>query len=301
MEALRAELAAAGATTHLQLCADAARLLADGDTGAAEDASLRFDHVVVDEAQDLHPAQWRVLRAAVPAGPDDTFLTGDPHQRINDAKVSLAALGIRTAGRSFRLRINYRSTAEILTWSTGLLDGDGRDNLTGYRSLLRGRRPTVAGFPDEPAEAAALVQRAREWLDRGVRPAEVAGCTRFKARLDPVQAALAEAGIPTVLVKDQPSADIGGVRLATMRTVRRLHPRPRSAACVVDRPTESIPPAIACVSCSRVRAAALAGRLLRQPPRQTANSPPFRTSSLIAIRLAATYGMWCARCQSVGK
>ncbi|WBB98255.1 MULTISPECIES: UvrD-helicase domain-containing protein [unclassified Solwaraspora] len=272
MEALRAELAAAGATTHLQLCADAARLLADGDTGAAEDASLRFDHVVVDEAQDLHPAEWRVLWAAVPAGPDDTFLTGDPHQRINDAKVSLAALGIRTAGRSFRLRINYRSTAEILTWSTGLLDGDGRDNLTGYRSLLRGRRPTVAGFPDEPAEAAALVQRAREWLDRGVRPAEVAGCTRFKARLDPVQAALAEAG---------------------------MHPRPRSAACVVDGPTESIPPAIACVRGSRGRLGQ--GRLLRQPPRQTANSPPFRTSSLIAIRLAATYGMWCARCQSVGK
>ncbi|MFV2084405.1 UvrD-helicase domain-containing protein [Micromonospora sp. LOL_021] len=234
VEALRAELTEAGATTHLQLCADAARLLADGDTGAgagtADNASLRFDHVVVDEAQDLHPAQWRVLRAAVPPGPDDIFLTGDPHQRIYDAKVSLAALGIRTAGRSFRLRINYRSTAEILTWSTGLLDGtgvegldgDGRDNLTGYRSLLRGRRPTVAGFPDEPAEVAALVQRVREWLDRGVRPAEIAVCARFKARLDPVQAALAEAGVPTVLVKDQPSADVDGVRLATMHAMKGL-------------------------------------------------------------------------------
>ncbi|MFV2022377.1 UvrD-helicase domain-containing protein [Micromonospora sp. LOL_023] len=225
VQTLRADLAATGATTHLQLCADAARLLADAD-----DPSLRFHHVVVDEAQDLHPAQWRVLRAAVPAGPDDIFLTGDPHQRIYDAKVSLAALGIRTAGRSFRLRINYRSTAEILTWSTGLLDGtgvegldgDGRDNLTGYRSLLRGRQPAVAGQPDEPAEVAALVQRVREWLDRGVRPAEIAVCTRFKARLDPVQSALTEAGVPTVLVKEQPAADVDGVRLATMHAMKGL-------------------------------------------------------------------------------
>lgn len=38
-----------------------------------------YDHVVVDEAQDLHPAQWRVLRAAVAPGQNDMFMVGDPH------------------------------------------------------------------------------------------------------------------------------------------------------------------------------------------------------------------------------
>jgi len=226
VEAFRAELRAAGATTHLQLCADAARLLADADL-----ARHGFDHVVVDEAQDLHPAQWRVLRAAVPRGPDDLFVTGDPHQRIYDSRVSLSALGIPTAGRSFRLRINYRSTEEILSWSTRLLDGsriddlggDGTlDSLVGYRSLLRGRRPDVGGYPNEQAEVAALVARVRQWLDQGVRPAEIAVCTRFNLLLGKVADALADAGIPAVRVKDQPTADVDGVRLATMHAMKGL-------------------------------------------------------------------------------
>jgi hypothetical protein len=137
-----------GETTHLRICADAAEFLAHEPPPYA--------HVVVDEAQDLHPAQWRVLRAAVPPGPDDLFITGDPHQRIYDSRVSLGSIGIGTAGRSFRLRVNYRSTEEILTWSARLLapvavdalDGDGTDSLPGYRSLLHGRRPQAQGYAE---------------------------------------------------------------------------------------------------------------------------------------------------------
>ncbi|MEV0592153.1 hypothetical protein [Nonomuraea cavernae] len=69
--------------------------------------------------------------------------------------MSLASLGISVSGRSSRLRINYRSTEEILTWSTGVLDGtnidglggEGSDSLAGYRSLLHGKRPSAAGHP----------------------------------------------------------------------------------------------------------------------------------------------------------
>ena len=85
--------------------------------------------MVVDEAQDLHPAQWGAVRAAVADGPDDLFVTGDPHQRIYDWRVPLRALGISVAGRSSRLRINYRSTAEILGWSTKVIDGSPVEDL----------------------------------------------------------------------------------------------------------------------------------------------------------------------------
>ncbi|MFI7134667.1 UvrD-helicase domain-containing protein [Nonomuraea sp. NPDC050153] len=161
VEAFTAELRNGGVSTHLQLCAEATRLL-----GGSDLRRYGFDHVIVDEAQDLHPAQWRVLRAAVLDGPDDLFITGDPHQRIYDSKVSLSSLGISVAGRSGRLRINYRSTAEILTWSTGLLDGSlvedlggqGNESLSGYRSLLHGKRPRTATFPSEQAEVAAVLE-----------------------------------------------------------------------------------------------------------------------------------------------
>jgi superfamily I DNA/RNA helicase len=166
--------------------------------------------VVVDEAQDLHPAQRRVLRAAVPEGPDDLFITGDPHQRIYDSRMSLTALGIPVASRSSRLRINYRSTAEILTWSTGILadtavddlGGEGTETLTGYRSLLHGRRPYASGYPSEQAEVAALVARMKEWIDHGIRTSEIAVCTRFNLLLDKVRDGFIEAGIPVVRVWD---------------------------------------------------------------------------------------------------
>jgi superfamily I DNA/RNA helicase len=225
MELFSAELRAAGTITYLQVCAKAADLLRGADLTAHG-----FDHVVVDEAQDLHPAQWRVLRAAVAEGPDDLFITGDPHQRIYDSRVSLGALGIFVAGRSSRLRINYRSTEEILAWSTGVLDGsriedlggEGNDSLAGYRSLLHGKRPHAAGHPTEQAEVTALVERVGDWIGQGVRPSEIAVCTRFKLLLDKVDDRLAAAGIPVVRVKDQPGADVDGVRLATMHAMKGL-------------------------------------------------------------------------------
>ncbi|MFD6281396.1 UvrD-helicase domain-containing protein [Streptomyces sp. NPDC060209] len=231
VEEFRAALATKGTSTHLQVCDEASRLL-DG----ADLTVHGYAHVVVDEAQDLHPAQWRVLRAAVAPGPDDLFITGDPHQRIYDSRVSLAALGITVAGRSSRLRINYRSTEEILVWSTGILDdvpvddlgGEGSDSLSGYRSLLHGRRPQANGYGSEQAEVTALVERVQGWIAQGIRPSEIAVCSRFNVLLDKVMARLQAADVPVVKVRDTPEAGAEGVRLATMHAMKGLEFR-----CVV--------------------------------------------------------------------
>ncbi|MFC5941901.1 UvrD-helicase domain-containing protein [Micromonospora harpali] len=225
VEMFLAELSAAGNLTHLQVCARAAQLLDGADLSVHG-----FDHVVVDEAQDLHPAQWRVLRAAVAPGPDDLFITGDPHQRIYDSRVSLSALGISVAGRSSRLRINYRNTEEILSWAAGVLvgsrvddlGGEGEDSLAGYRSLLHGTRPHAQGHDTQQAEVAALVTRVGKWLDQGVQPGEIAICARFNLLLNTVYDELTAAGIPAVRVRDQPGADADGVRLATLHAMKGL-------------------------------------------------------------------------------
>ncbi len=211
-----------GETTHLGICARAADLLAGGPAPYA--------HVVIDEAQDLHPAQWRVLRAAVSPGPDDLFITGDPHQRIYDSRVSLGSLGIATAGRSFRLRVNYRSTEEILAWSARLLapvtvdalEGDGTDSLAGYRSLLHGRRPQAQGYATRQEETEALVDRVRGLLDEGLAPHEIGVCARFNLSLDAAEEKLKAAGIPVLRVKGQTAQGTEGVRLATMHAMKGL-------------------------------------------------------------------------------
>ncbi|WLQ63631.1 UvrD-helicase domain-containing protein [Streptomyces glycanivorans] len=215
-------LRARGETTHLGVCTRAAELL-------SEDAAP-YAHVVVDEAQDLHPAQWRVLRAAVSSGPDDLFVTGDPHQRIYDSRVPLGSLGIATVGRSFRLRVNYRSTEEILAWSARLLapvtvealEGEGVDSLAGYRSLLHGRLPQVQEYATRQEETEALVDRVRTLVDDGLAPHEIGVCARFNLSLDTAEEKLKAAGIPVLRVRGQVAQGTEGVRLATMHAMKGL-------------------------------------------------------------------------------
>ncbi|KOG34495.1 UvrD-helicase domain-containing protein [Streptomyces resistomycificus] len=210
------------ATTHLGVCARAAELLAA--------SSPTHDHVVVDEAQDLHPAQWRVLRGAVSPSRDDMFITGDPHQRIYDSRVSLGSLGIAVTGRTHRLRVNYRSTEEILSWATGIMSqvsvddlaGDSSDSLAGYRSLLHGRRPHIKGYTSEQAEIAALVERVQGWINQGIRPSEIGVCTRFNVLLDKAYDRLSAAGVPAARIRDNPGPQVEGVRLATMHAMKGL-------------------------------------------------------------------------------
>ncbi|MFI6434144.1 UvrD-helicase domain-containing protein [Streptomyces sp. NPDC050759] len=225
MKRFEQELRKDGKCTYLQLCAEAARLLREPTAGETP-----YEHVVVDEAQDLHPAQWRVLRGAVAPGPDDLFITGDPHQRIYDSRVSLGSLGIPVAGRSSRLRINYRSTEEILRWAARLMEdepveslsGEGVDSLAGYRSLLHGRRPALDRFNSEEAELAAVVERIRGWVAGGAAPADIAVAARFHQTLDKVRARLERAGLPAALVKDGPTQQDPGVRLATLHAMKGL-------------------------------------------------------------------------------
>ncbi|MGN9845089.1 UvrD-helicase domain-containing protein [Nonomuraea sp. H19] len=128
VEAFTAELRSGGVSTHLQLCAEATRLL-----GGSNLRRYGFDHVIVDEAQDLHPAQWRVLRAAVLDGPDDLFITGDPHQRIYDSKVSpVRGVVFRAAELQLTAR-NRVSERDRISRTTSIRSGRPPGRLTTAR------------------------------------------------------------------------------------------------------------------------------------------------------------------------
>src|SRR5258708_20625252 len=101
-------------SNYLRRASEAAGLLSSS-------GRTSYRNVIVDEGQDLHPVQWRLLRAAVAPGANDLFIAADPHQRIYDNRVSLASVGIDVRGRTRRLLVNYRTTAEILTWVVPLL------------------------------------------------------------------------------------------------------------------------------------------------------------------------------------
>jgi hypothetical protein len=214
------ELAAARQTTHLQLANEAAQLLRQAPVP-------RYRHILVDDAQDLHPAQWRLLRAAVPAGPDDLFIAADPHQRIYNNRVSLASMRISVRGRSHRLSLNYRTTQEILAWAVPLLGADpvtGLDgeaaSLIGYRSPVHGQPPLVRRAATRAEEFAALAEQLRGWLAAGIEPQAIGITARSAELVREARAALTLDGIATTGLSARASAQ--AVRAGTMHAMKGL-------------------------------------------------------------------------------
>jgi len=221
--------------------------MADAAAGHLERRAVRpYQHVIVDEAQDLHEAQWRMLRAVVAEGANDMFVVGDSHQRIYDRRTSLSKVGINIRGRSKRLRINYRTTYEILRWALALLgegsyddldEGTEEQDFAGYHSFLHGPLPTMQGFKSKRAEYEALASRITQWIDSGVHEEEIAVCARAGGGFEAIAEVLKSAGIlPCILGRELPKDD--GVRIGTMHRLKGIEFR---CVAVVDAADDSVP------------------------------------------------------------
>ena len=258
VQRVTAELADAREATHLQLADEAAHLLRQA-------GAPRYRHILVDEAQDLHPSQWRLLRAAVAPGPDDLFIAADPHQRVYDNRVSLASLRISVRGRSRRLSLSYRTTQEILAWAVPLLgtepvtglDGEV-DSLLGYRSPMRGPRPERRVTATRAEEFNLLTERVRSWLSDGLEPHAIGVAARSASLVREAREALEADGIATVSLSGRggPKA----VRAGTMHAMKGLE----FQAVAVIGVEQGLVPAPAAVTPEREDAAAHAQDLQRE-------------------------------------
>lgn len=224
-----------------QLAATAARI-----AEAGLEPRQQYAHIVVDEAQDLHAAHWRLLRALAPEGPNDLFVCGDTHQRIYDNRVTLGSLGIDIRGRSHRLSLNYRTTRQILAAAAELLGSEhfddldgGADDLAGYRSVLSGGDAEFAGYPSQRGELRALVERVAGWQEAGILSQDIAVVARTGALCDAALDALKSAGQGAIRV-DAGKAPAAGdhVHVMTMHRTKGLEYR---AVAVIGASDQYVP------------------------------------------------------------
>ncbi|AOG05508.1 3'-5' exonuclease [Bosea sp. RAC05] len=187
-----------------------------------------FDHAVVDEAQDLGVAEARFLAALTGERPDGLFFAGDLGQRIFQQPFSWKALGLDVRGRSFTLRINYRTSHQIRSHADRLLPGTISDidgNTEGRRgtvSMFDGAPPDVviAGSPEH--EAGVVSAWISKRLAEGCRPHEMGVVVRSDAEIKRARAAIKLAGAAFVELNDKVEIEDGAIAIATMHFAKGL-------------------------------------------------------------------------------
>jgi len=156
-----------------------------------------FDHVIIDEAQDLAPAELSFFAALAPATADGLFLSGDVGQRIFQHPFSWASLGVDVRGRSHTLKVCYRTSQQIRRAADKLLptvlrDTDGlEDERRGIISVFAGPAPEVKCLATVNAESDAVRQTVGTWLSDGIAPHEIGLFVRTPQLVTRARAAIA--------------------------------------------------------------------------------------------------------------
>jgi len=187
-----------------------------------------FDFAVVDEAQDIDIAEARFFAALGAKRSNALFFAGDLGQRIFQQPFSWKALGIDVRGRSFTLRINYRTSHQIRAHADGLLpngiaDVDGNaESRRGTISVFDGPQPSVQTFADADAEQKAVAVWIGARLREGTRPEEIGVFVRSEAELKRARAVVKSAGASFIELTDKIEATEGHIAVSTMHLAKGL-------------------------------------------------------------------------------
>src|ERR1700761_3129169 len=140
---------------------------------------------------------------------DEVCVVGDPRQTIYSFTGATPAYltGFPAEYPSapvIQLIRNYRSTPQVVTLANTLIAAAGGPAGSGRAAGASaplvaqqpaGPSPALTEYPDEPAEAAAIARQIGSLIKSGVPAGEIAVLVRINAQTQPLEQALAQAGI----------------------------------------------------------------------------------------------------------
>ncbi len=159
----------------------------------------RWQHVFVDELQDVNPLQCRLLLALL-GDNEDLFVVGDPNQAIygwNGADPGFLADFPQRWPRAevVRLDDNHRSSPQVVAAATAVLGRQAGATMV-RSSRPDGPLPNLRSFPSEEAEAAGIASEMRDARSQGASWESMAVLARTNSQLSVVTGALGRAGVP---------------------------------------------------------------------------------------------------------
>ncbi len=209
-----------------------------------QDKQLIFDHVVVDEAQDVSVAQLRFLAALAGGRPNGLFFAGDLGQRIFQQPFSWKELGVDVRGRSQTLRINYRTSHQIRIQADRLLDSELSDvdgnveDRKGTVSVFNGPRPSIYAFDNEEMENREVSKWLTARVSENLSPSELSVFVRSKDQLGRAVEAIKSTGMAYAEVDECIEGQDDCLRVGTMHLAKGLEFR---AVAVMACDAEVIP------------------------------------------------------------
>lgn len=139
---------------------------------AGADRTWAYGHVVVDEAQELTPMQWRVVMRRCPS--KSMTIVGDPAQRSAPGSAlnwhDALGPGVQDRWRLTELTINYRTPQAIMETAARVLRAGGGEDTT-PKSVRPGRWPVelvdLPGADDRTHTLSELIQAEAALIEFG--------------------------------------------------------------------------------------------------------------------------------------
>lgn len=187
-----------------------------------------FEYIVVDEAQDISIAQLRFLASMGRDQNKNLFFAGDLGQRIFQTPFSWKSLNIDIRGRSYTLKINYRTSHQIRSSADLLLnarisDVDGNEvERRGTISVFDGPDPDIRVMDTQEKEIQVVGQWIEQKCKEGVEPHEIGIFVRSGNELDRAQQAAKEAGLAFKLLDEKVVTTDGCVSISNMHLAKGL-------------------------------------------------------------------------------
>ncbi len=184
----------------------------------------KYDSIIIDEAQDLEAIKLKVICESVKNDRNGITILSDRNQRIfalntwsNDAKINVV-------GRTFYLRVNYRTTKQINDYARcqfNEFDDDIAYNKD-YISVTTGVEPQIIECADTREQSHVIVDRVKQLL-KEYKASEICVLAPKYDDLNSIKAVLEFEGIMATVLQDSAiSEDDNHVNLCTTSGVKGL-------------------------------------------------------------------------------
>lgn len=203
-----------------------------------------YNFAVIDEAQDVSISQLKFLAALGGNRANALFFAGDLGQRIFQQPFSWKSLGLDVRGRAKTLRVNYRTSHQILALADKLLEGEIADidgNAETRRdaiSVFNGVPPGIQTLRDADEESKAVGKWLVSRVAEGVAPHEIGVFVRSPDQLERARAAVVAAKLPFKVLDDRVEGVSGFASVGSMHLAKGLEFR---AVAVMACDDEVIP------------------------------------------------------------